>query len=83
MIIELFTRPRCHLCDDAKRVLQAAALRFDFRLIEKNVEDNAQWEFEFGEDIPVIFVNGRKAFKHRVSLAQVEKYLSRVAPSEA
>ena len=75
-VIEIYTRPGCHLCEDAKKVILAASARFDFQLCERNVEDSAEMESTYGKEIPVVFVNGRKAFKHRVSFSQLERYLA-------
>jgi glutaredoxin len=78
LIIEIYSRPGCHLCDEAKKTILDAAPRFPFQLVEINVEDNPQWEAEHGQDIPVVFINGRKAFKHRVSTAALVRYLSKI-----
>ena len=78
MIIEIYSRPGCHLCDEAKKTILAAAPRFPFQLVEINVEDNPHWEAEHGQDIPVVFINGHKAFKHRVSTAALVRYLSKI-----
>lgn len=77
MIVELFSRPGCHLCDEAKAVLSDAAKRFPFQLIERNVEDKEEWERNFGHEIPLVFINGRKAFKYRVPPAELQRMLSR------
>jgi glutaredoxin len=77
-VIEIYTRPGCHLCQDAKRIILAASAQFDFQLYERNVEDSAEMESNYGEEIPVVFINGRKAFKHRVTSSQLERYLSRL-----
>jgi glutaredoxin len=76
-LIELFTRPGCHLCDEAKRILVEAQRRSVFSLIEHNVEDDPEWEREYGVDIPVVLVDGRKAFKHRIEKRALERYLER------
>jgi len=75
-VVEIYTRPGCHLCQDAKKVILAASALFDFQLCERNVEDNAEMESNYGNEIPVIFINGRKAFKHRITSSQLERYLS-------
>jgi len=66
MIVEPFSRPVCHLREEARKVLLAAAGRNAFELIGRNLEDKEQWESQFGQEIPVVFINGRKAFKNRV-----------------
>jgi glutaredoxin len=77
MTIELYSRPGCHLCEEARKVILNAAKQYTFNLIEHNVEQNPEWEREFGWDIPVIFIDGRKAFKHRVEPALLERYFVR------
>jgi glutaredoxin len=77
-LIEIYSRPGCHLCEDAKRVILAASAHFDFQLFERNVEESAEFESNYGEDIPVVLINGRKAFKHRITPSQLERYLSRL-----
>jgi glutaredoxin len=83
MIVELFSRPGCHLCEEAKKVLMAAAGRHAFELIERNVEDKEEWEFQFGQEIPVVLVNGRKAFKYRIPPGELERYFHRERSTEA
>ena len=74
--IELYSRPGCHLCEEAKATLLAAASRYDFELVERNVEDNPQWEADYGREVPVIFIEGRKAFKYRIPPGGLEKRIS-------
>ncbi len=77
MIIELFSRPGCHLCEEAERVVLAAARQHRFDFVVRNVEDRPEWEAQFGQDIPVVFIDGRKAFKHRVPPRDLERYFQR------
>lgn len=73
--IEIFTRPACHLCDEAKSVLAAARRRFEFELVEHNVDDDPAWIVAYGDDVPVVWIDGRKAFKHRVPAERLRRYL--------
>ena len=77
MIIEVFSRPGCHLCDEAKKVIAAAAARHSFDFIERNVEEREEWESRFGHEIPVVFIDGRKAFKYKVPPRELERYFKR------
>jgi glutaredoxin len=77
LIIEIYSRPGCHLCDEAKKTILEAAGKFPFDLVERNVQENPQWEAEHGNDIPVVFIDGRKAFKHHVPPAALARYLSK------
>ncbi len=75
MIVELYTRPGCHLCEEAKQILLAAAQRHRFELVERNVEESKEWEARFGLEIPVVLIDGRKAFKYRISRRRLDRYL--------
>ena len=77
MEIELFTRPGCHLCEAARQVILAERRGHPFHLTERNVEDRPDWEEAYGRDIPVVLIDGRKAFKHRVEPRALRRYLER------
>jgi hypothetical protein len=50
-----------------KEALARAGRGLDVRLREVDVSRDDELEARFGEDVPVLFVNGRFAFKHRAS----------------
>ncbi len=77
MTIEMYTRPGCHLCEQAREIILNAAKRHAFDFVEHNVEQNPEWEKKFGWDIPVVFIDGRKAFKHKIEPALLERYFVR------
>jgi glutaredoxin len=71
--IEIYSRPGCHLCDEAKEVIERVGRRFPFALSVINIETDPELERLYGEQIPVVFINGNKAFKYRVDEAELEK----------
>jgi glutaredoxin len=71
--IEIYSRPGCHLCDEAKEVIDRVRLRIPFALRVINIETNPELEKTYGEQIPVVFINGNKAFKYHVDQAELEK----------
>jgi glutaredoxin len=75
--VVLYTKPGCCLCDTLKAQLAKlrAAQAFDLR--EVNIlEDSAAYE-KYKEEIPVVFINGRKAFKYHLD---EREFLRRLAP---
>ena len=58
----IYSRPGCHLCDDAKQVLREAGLSF----AEVDIDCDPQLRQQYNEEVPVVFIAGRKAFKYRV-----------------
>lgn len=71
--IEIYSRPRCHLCDEAKDVIERVRRRHTFSVSVINIEDDPMLEHAYGTDIPVIFVNGKETFKHRVNERELEE----------
>lgn len=72
----LYTRPRCHLCDVAKRHLGDLQRRgWQFEVVERNVEDDPSWQALYGEQIPVGELEGRKVFKFHVDAGRLEAAL--------
>jgi glutaredoxin len=76
--IDIYSRPGCHLCDEAKDIIERVRQRHSFALRVVNIENDRALESEFGTEIPVVFINGSKAFKYRVNEAELEKKVKRL-----
>ena len=68
--VTLYSRPGCHLCEEAKAAIAPLLREFGAALREVNIDENAFLRERYGWDIPVIFIGRHKAAKHRVDLAQ-------------
>ena len=77
--LELMTRPGCHLCEEMKEAIAEAARGIVVQLREVDISKDAELERRFGNDVPVLFVNGSKAFKHRATVEELRKRLRREA----
>jgi glutaredoxin len=75
--VELYGKPDCCLCDEAKRVLRRVQHEVPFELREIDISGDAALERAYGEQIPVVMVAGRKAFKFRVDEAELRRRLAR------
>lgn len=75
--IELYSKPGCHLCDDAKIMLEEAKTYCDLEIKVTNIEEDAALFKRYQYDIPVILINGRKAFKHKVCAIQLKERIER------
>ena len=73
--IEIYSRPGCHLCDDAKAVIEQFRSVYPLELCTINVEDKTELESLYGSEIPVVFINGRETFRHRVDRSALERKL--------
>lgn len=73
--VTLYTRPGCHLCEEAMTAITPLLREFGAVLREVNIENDAVLEERYGWDIPVIFIGARKAAKHRVDVEQFRRQL--------
>jgi len=74
-LVEIYSRPGCHLCDEAKAVVDNVAKRRPLEVRVVNIETDPRLEARYGHDIPVVFINGAEAFRHRVSESDLERKL--------
>ena len=64
--VVLYGAPGCHLCDVAKELLERQRALLDFSLEVVDISGDPKLESAYREQIPVVFVAGRKAFKYHV-----------------
>ena len=76
--VVLYTRPGCHLCDDARAMLERARATIPFALQERNIDEDDALLRRHLERIPVIEVDGTEAFELVIDEAELGAYLARV-----
>jgi glutaredoxin len=72
----VYSRPGCHLCDEAKAAIQTAGCSDSFTLEEINIESDDELLRKYKYDIPVVTIDGVEHFKHRVSVDNFKRILS-------
>jgi len=75
--LTLYTRPDCHLCADMTAVVLPLAHDFGCTFDQIDITGDAGLEARFGMEIPVLCINGRKAFKYRVAAGELRRQLQR------
>jgi glutaredoxin len=78
--LTLYGKAGCHLCDDARQVIEQVRARRPFTLTEVDVSLDPVLHARYGERIPVVIVNGREAFELGLTAAELEKLLDTVTP---
>ncbi|MBZ5659365.1 MAG: glutaredoxin family protein [Acidobacteriia bacterium] len=73
--VTIYSRPGCHLCEEAKSQIAPLLIEFNARLTEINIDEDPDLRALYDYDVPVIFMGARKAAKHRVDLAQFRRQL--------
>ena len=80
--VTLYTRPGCHLCEEAKAAMRASGCEGEFLLEEVNIDLDAALGDKYRFDIPVVYINGVKAFKHAVDPREFRRKLRRLSRSD-
>jgi glutaredoxin len=73
--VTLYTRPGCHLCDEAKLQIAPVLAEFGARLREVNIDADPALRQRYDVDVPVIFLGDRKIAKHRIDLSQFKRQI--------
>ena len=63
----VYSRPGCHLCDEAKDAIHGLGIPSLFTFEELNIESDPELLRKYKYDIPVVTIDGVEAFRHRVN----------------
>jgi glutaredoxin len=74
--VTFYTRKGCCLCDEAKAVMRAAGRKAAFDYEEIDIDTDLELVRRYNDELPVIEINGVKAFKYRVDLKEFLKKLA-------
>jgi len=75
--IVIYSKPGCGLCDKVKHQLRRLQPALGFKWREVSILDDAEAYERFKDDIPVVFINGEKAFQHHLDERQFAERLRR------
>lgn len=75
--VVLYSRAGCHLCEEAKEELARLRRRAAFALREVDIDADPELRRRYNEQVPVIFIHGRKAFKYRIEPGEFLERLRR------
>ena len=68
--VVVYSRKGCHLCEVVKESLSKLSRRGGFTWQEIDVDANPELRRQFNDQVPVVFINGRKAFKYHMDEAE-------------
>ena len=74
--VTLYTRPGCHLCDEARAVLLRVREELPFSLHEVDIERDDELFKRYLERIPVVCLDGEELFEYHVDEATLRRRLS-------
>jgi glutaredoxin len=74
--ITIYSRPGCHLCDEMKSLVTRVGRSIPFALQEIDISGDSELERQYGEEIPVLLVDGWKIAKYRITEDQLRRALA-------
>ncbi len=75
--LALLTRPKCHLCDEMRVVLDEVLPGLDLDYREVDIDNDPQLVERYGESIPVLLRDGRAVAKVRIEPSQLRRIVAR------
>jgi hypothetical protein len=75
--VVLYTRERCHLCEDALTELERvrAVHPFELSIVDLDREALSDKRSAYDTEVPVVELDGRKIMKYRVDHARLTRLL--------
>jgi hypothetical protein len=74
--ITLYTRPGCHLCEDAAELLERLARRAPLEVVAVNILDDVGLYERYKHSIPVVVAEGRPELAAPIREADLERWLA-------
>ena len=78
--VVMYGRPGCHLCEQAAEVITRVCADLGETWVEISIDDDEALREEYGEEIPVTLVDGRRHDFWRVDEARLRAALSAAPP---
>jgi glutaredoxin len=78
--VTLYGKPGCHLCEEARAVVDRVRERRPFDLEEIDITRDPTLEALYRERIPVVAIDGEEALELVIEASELESCLARIAP---
>lgn len=76
-IVTLLSKPGCHLCDDARAIVQTVLTDFStVDLVERSILDDAELHAQYWDEIPVVLIDDAVHTIYRVDADRLRAALA-------
>ena len=79
-LVTLYGKPGCHLCDDARKVVESVRVDVGFEVREVDITLDPVLANRLGERIPVVEIDGVEAFEYFVDAGELRRRVGMVRP---
>jgi glutaredoxin len=77
VLVEIYSKADCHLCEEAKQVLETVRATVPFELRVLDIESDPELFALYKERIPVVFIEKELAYQFRVPERDLRERLAR------
>jgi glutaredoxin len=77
--VVVYSRNGCHLCEVVKETLVQLQPQAGFQWREVDIDADPELRQKYNDQVPVVFIDGRKAFKYRMERDHFLRALARRA----
>jgi glutaredoxin len=74
--VVVYSRKGCHLCDIVKETLAQVQGEADFQWREVDIDGDPALRQKYNDEVPVVLIDGRKAFKYHMDPRQFLRVLA-------
>lgn len=74
--VVVYSREGCHLCDVVKETLERVQSEAEFTWRVVDIDADAGLRQKYNEEVPVVMIDGRKAFKYHMDAKQFLRTLA-------
>lgn len=71
--VTLYTKAECPLCEEMAAAVAAVGAEVPLQVVAVDIATDPELLWRFGNEVPVLFVDGRKAFKYRVTVGSLRR----------
>lgn len=75
--LTLYTKAECSLCEEMAAAVAAVGAEMPLQVTALDIAGDPELLRRFGQEVPVLFVDGRKAFKYRVTVGSLRRRIWR------
>jgi glutaredoxin len=79
-LVTLYGKPGCHLCEEARQVVDVVRAQHPFDLEEVDITRDPTLERLYRERIPVLAIDGEEALELVIERSELEERLASMAP---
>ena len=62
--ITIYSKPNCHLCERVREVVERCRTKAEFEVAVVDISQVAELLARYGQDIPVILLDGKEIARH-------------------